>query len=299
MIAYCHYKEDIIQRCQRFDGDEAGLRRDLNARKNLTAHDIQMLRKNATQRVKAYAEATINDAKPTIERKAFSRELSRLVGKLSKDVDHLFDKIRELPEQLEEGRHRQFFFGVGASLAAYIVILAVPDLFGWFAKRDAGTQIQQLRTEFQDFATEFRGQHEAIEPAADSEKAASGEAIYDLRLPAVPDAFRDEGRSKETVYDDKIRQAVWQKARRAGETNEQTGFRQDICGAWIRLANYGDDDAPYGWTIGSLLPNFPTQNGSIDALQPLHMKNAINSNGGWQCILTSDGEANVSTSKAP
>lgn len=52
-------------------------------------------------------------------------------------------------------------------------------------------------------------------------------------------------------------------------------IRQDRCGAWIKLKDYGNRDSNWGWEIDHIVP---TSNGGqhvIENVQPLHWRNNV------------------------
>lgn len=89
---------------------------------------------------------------------------------------------------------------------------------------------------------------------------------------------------------------IWQKAQAIDATNEARGFRKDACGAWIRLADYGNRDSDYGWEVDHIVP---TARGGLDAfanLRPLHWRNnAAKADGGLYCAVTAVGTSNGMT----
>lgn len=76
--------------------------------------------------------------------------------------------------------------------------------------------------------------------------------------------------------------SVWRKAQPI-LGHDSKNERKDVCGAWIRLKDYGKRSSNYGWEIDHILPEsrlkacgVPTKLiNYIDNLQPLHYKNNI------------------------
>ena len=48
--------------------------------------------------------------------------------------------------------------------------------------------------------------------------------------------------------DDQI-EAVWAKAIKSSNSNEEQGYRKDQCTAWIKKNEYGNRNSKYGWEI--------------------------------------------------
>ena len=75
MIAYFQYKEDKKQACEAFDGDVAELKQNLVAYHKLTRERLRQLKDNARIRVKTYAQAAVDEAKPEIDCERLNKEL--------------------------------------------------------------------------------------------------------------------------------------------------------------------------------------------------------------------------------
>jgi hypothetical protein len=123
--------------------------------------------------------------------------------------------------------------------------------------------------------------------------------MIEAQLPAVPEAYRDELMAVVMLGRDEHRLEVWRKASHAGDENEANGFRQDSCGAWIRMDDYGDHRGPYGWMAALPLADFPRNAATTDDLQPLHWQNAEGADGSWRCMVTSEGAGNVPLIRTP
>ena len=156
MIAYCQYKEDKKQACEAFSGNSAELKNYLISYQKLTPERIRQLKENGQARVKTYAQAAVDQAKPEIERERLNKELFK-------------------------NSRNQFLFGIVASFIAYLGAITLPDFFEWFAKRDAGAQIQELRTDFQRLTQvieqQYNVRYTAIEPAAAEHASGQSQAI--------------------------------------------------------------------------------------------------------------------------
>ena len=64
---------------------------------------------------------------------------------------------------------------------------------------------------------------------------------------------------------------------------------QDVCGAWIDKAAYGQRGSNYGWEIDHIIPRSRGGTNAIANLRPLHWKNndakGDNLDGHWACAL--------------
>ena len=86
-------------------------------------------------------------------------------------------------------------------------------------------------------------------------------------------------------YDEKLIQAVWEKARAVHERDTEL-WRKDTCGAWIHREQYNNQNSEFGWTIQSEAPG---KSDELEHLEPFHWKNAFDiANGKPQCRATAD-----------
>ncbi len=291
MIAYCQYKEDIIDRCLSLVGDRRSFKQRLLAHKDLTTGQIQMLKTIAGLRVEAYAQEAVDAARPSIERDA-----------LSGRVDELNGNVGSLLDKLGKGRIRRFLAasagsvatGIAASLATYLLILWVPDVSGWIAARDTGALVKQVQQDLSQLRTAVEGRLGPLSQAVTDVEPAAGaidqqDGVHDVDSPSsgVPSQFQSG--AEHVFLDDQIA-AIWDKAAPQGTANERNGFRKDICGAWIRAGSYGDEKGGYGWVAGVMLPNFPERNARW---QPFHWQNVPTSQQSWVCRVQADGKRNI------
>jgi 5-methylcytosine-specific restriction endonuclease McrA len=88
------------------------------------------------------------------------------------------------------------------------------------------------------------------------------------------------------TYTDKEIILVWQKATIVPGYDAAV-IRKDRCGAWIRLADFGNRNSLYGWEVDHIVPTSRNGDHTIDNVQPLHWRNnAAKSNGPLVCAIT-------------
>jgi hypothetical protein len=86
-------------------------------------------------------------------------------------------------------------------------------------------------------------------------------------------------------YEEKLIQAVWEKARGLHE-KDTTQWRKDRCGAWIQREHYNNQNSEFGWTIQVVSPGRPDD---LKNLEPFHWKNTFDiANGKPQCRASAD-----------
>lgn len=74
--------------------------------------------------------------------------------------------------------------------------------------------------------------------------------------------------------------AVWYKATIVPGHNPSE-IRKDRCGAWIKFADYGNDNSDYGWEIDHEKPLAKGGINDLDNLQPLHWRNNRGKSDNW------------------
>jgi hypothetical protein len=75
---------------------------------------------------------------------------------------------------------------------------------------------------------------------------------------------------------------VWEHGRIMPEADPAI-WRQDQCGAWMRRADYGQHDSPFGWKIEKVAV------GDSESLRPFHVRNHYDiADGRAHCEATAD-----------
>jgi len=70
-------------------------------------------------------------------------------------------------------------------------------------------------------------------------------------------------------FDESVVQSVWEKGRVMTD-RDQTTWRQDQCGAWMRRDHYESEESEFGWKI---LAFSPEAGGDLETMQPFHRDN--------------------------
>ncbi|MCG9093791.1 HNH endonuclease signature motif containing protein [Laribacter hongkongensis] len=100
--------------------------------------------------------------------------------------------------------------------------------------------------------------------------------------------------SESSSWGEATKRAVWDKAQKDTDENEQNGFRKDQCGAWICWQAYGDRSNEYGWEIDHITPQSKGGGDELSNLRPLHWKNnASRQDGRLSCVVRSEGAKNI------
>ena len=96
------------------------------------------------------------------------------------------------------------------------------------------------------------------------------------------------------MWNEKIINAVWDKAKIVSDSNEKKGFRKDQCTAWIKRSAYGDRDSAYGWEIDHITPESKGGTDALSNLRPLHWgNNASRQDGRLTVYVVSEGDHNI------
>lgn len=88
---------------------------------------------------------------------------------------------------------------------------------------------------------------------------------------------------------------AWEHARKI-EGYDNTMFRQDACGAWIILNQYGNRDNGFGWEIDHILPISKGGPDTADNLRALqHQNNASKGDDypSYTAVVIADGAKNI------
>lgn len=73
-------------------------------------------------------------------------------------------------------------------------------------------------------------------------------------------------------FSEEQKQIAWQRAQIV-TGRDQNVIRKDICGAWIRWADYGDTNSDFGWEVDHIHPVALGGTDHPSNLQALHWKN--------------------------
>lgn len=80
--------------------------------------------------------------------------------------------------------------------------------------------------------------------------------------------------------------AVWRKALIVSGQDSRI-LRKDVCGAWIKLSDYGNRNSEFGWEIDHVIPAANGGSDMLDNLRPLHWQNNASRSDGWlTCPVT-------------
>jgi len=87
--------------------------------------------------------------------------------------------------------------------------------------------------------------------------------------------------------------AVWQHGRVVAQTDE-TQWRQDACGAWMRREHYGRAGSDFGWKVERVMAGGAD---TAETLRPFNVGNGFDiANGRPRCAVTAD-RSNVPAEK--
>ena len=93
--------------------------------------------------------------------------------------------------------------------------------------------------------------------------------------------FREHGTNRSGFsFDAFTRIAVWQKALVVPGLDPAL-VRRDSCGAWIKLADYGQTNSDFGWEIDHVLPVARGGADDLANLQPLQWQNNRHKGDSW------------------
>ena len=93
------------------------------------------------------------------------------------------------------------------------------------------------------------------------------------------------------VFDEEVVRNVWESTR-ASSNQDPLTWRKDECGAWIKRAQYGNEDSEFGWRIVNVLPGGPDE---LPNLRAFHFGNYFDAATGWahcKVVAESEGIAN-------
>ena len=94
-------------------------------------------------------------------------------------------------------------------------------------------------------------------------------------------------------FTDELIWNVWWKAS-AVTISEESLWRKDQCGAWIKRSEYGNRNSQYGWEIDHIIPEPQGGTEDITNLRPLQWQNNVRRHDGdLECPITASSTENV------
>ena len=107
-------------------------------------------------------------------------------------------------------------------------------------------------------------------------------------------------------FSEQIKKEVWNKARKE-EGFDESKYRKDACGAWIKWDKYGDTEDIYGWEIDHIYPQSMLENKSLEEINNLQNLRALqwennrskdDNYPSYMAKITSEGNKNIEKESA-
>ena len=96
------------------------------------------------------------------------------------------------------------------------------------------------------------------------------------------------------AFDDRMIEAIWKKGALV-TGNDPDVWRQDLCGAWMWRAQYGNRDSQYGWEVDHIIGIDYGGSDAFSNLRPLQWQNnAPRGPRRLKCSVTAKGKDNAS-----